>query len=141
MFEHVFKFTAEADGLRQLKREYTISELLSRSASTADSVAHICGRNFETPPFYLEYPFLGPDLLKWSEDKQQLSALSRTERLSLFLQIADTVAAAHSIGVLHKDPLGRCHILFLRYESPGGSNIDRGTVGREFRHEQGPCWT
>ena len=100
---HVFKFTAEADGLRQLKREYTISELLSRSASTADSVAHICGRNFETPPFYLEYPFLGPDLLKWSEDKQQLSALSRTERLSLFLQIADTVAAAHSIGVLHKD--------------------------------------
>lgn len=100
---HVFKFTADADGLRQLKREYTISQLLSQAPSTTDSVAAIVGRNFETPPFYLEYPYLGPDLLKWAETNQQLLTLNRDERLALFLQIADTVSAAHSMGVLHKD--------------------------------------
>ena len=76
---HVFKFTADADGLRQLKREHTISQLLSQAPSTSDSVAAIAGRNFETPPFYLEYPFLGPDLLKWAETDQQLRTLSRDE--------------------------------------------------------------
>lgn len=100
---HVFKFTADADGLRQLKREYTISQLLSQAPSTTDSVAAIAGRNFETPPFYLEYPYLGPDLLKWAETDQQLQKLNRDERLSLFLEIAHIVSAAHSMGVLHKD--------------------------------------
>ncbi len=100
---HVFKFTGDADGLRQLKREHTISELLSRAPTTCGSVTHICGRNFETPPFYVEYEYLGPDLLKWSDEGQQLQSLDEQARLELFLQIADTVAAAHSLGVLHKD--------------------------------------
>ena len=33
---HVFKFTLDADGLRQLKREYTLSELLSSASSTSE---------------------------------------------------------------------------------------------------------
>lgn len=100
---HVFKFTQQADGLRQLKREYTLSELLSRVPATADKVVSVCGRNFEEPPFYVEYPYLGPDLLSWAENNGQLSALSREARLDLFLQIADVVSAAHNVGVLHKD--------------------------------------
>lgn len=100
---HVFKFTLDADGLRQLKREYTLSELLSRAPSTSDTVTRVCGRNFEQPPFFVEYPYAGQDLLNWSENSDNLCNLSREARLELFLDIADTVSAAHDLGVLHKD--------------------------------------
>ena len=100
---HVFKFSRQAEGLRQLKREYTVSELLSKVPGTRNAVAIVCGRNFEQPPFYVEYPYLGPDLLKWAEEGDRLKSMSRDERITLFLQVADTLSAAHNLGVLHKD--------------------------------------
>ncbi len=100
---HVFKFARQAEGLRQLKREYTVSELLSKVPGTQNAVAIVCGRNFEQPPFYVEYPYLGPDLLKWAEEGDRLKSMNRDERITLFLQVADTVSAAHNLGVLHKD--------------------------------------
>ena len=114
---HVFKFTLDADGLRQLKREYTLSELLSSASSTSDNVTRVCGRNFEQPPFYIEYPYAGQDLLSWSENSNNLNNRSRAARLELFLNIADTVSAAHDLGVLHKD-IKPANILMS--ESPEG---------------------
>ena len=46
--------------------------------------------------------FGGDNLAQWAADGT-LSKLSMDARLALFLQIIDAVAAAHSVGVLHKD--------------------------------------
>jgi hypothetical protein len=41
--------------------------------------------------------------LAWDQATAALAQLTLPERLSLFLQIARTVAAAHALGILHKD--------------------------------------
>ena len=101
--KHVFKLTSTAEGLRQLKREYTLSTLMKESDSLAGSVSVVCGYNFENPPFFLESVYAGPDLLRWGHHGGHLLSMPRSERLQLFLQIADVVVAAHNLGVLHKD--------------------------------------
>ncbi len=101
--KHVFKFSSTAEGLRQLKREYTLSNLLQQSDTLVDSVSVVCGCNFESPPFFIESLYAGPDLLRWSQEGDQLVKMSRHGRLQLFLKIASTVAVAHNLGVLHKD--------------------------------------
>ena len=116
--KHVFKFTFSGDVLRQLKRELTLSAILQQSPSTQASVAAVCGHQFETPPFYIESHYLGPDLLNWARDQGGLASMTRDERLALFLQIAETVSSAHKLGVLHKD-LKPANILISR--KPDGS--------------------
>jgi len=59
--------------------------------------------NFHSPPFYLECRYGGMDLGRWAEQTPGLAGLDRERRIALFLLIADAVAAAHGVGVLHKD--------------------------------------
>ena len=59
--------------------------------------------NFETAPFFLECEFGGRNLVEWSADGDQLRGMALPDRLNIFLQIVGAVAAAHSVGVLHKD--------------------------------------
>jgi eukaryotic-like serine/threonine-protein kinase len=65
---------------------------MSSRCSTGTSSSRRTSSNAATP---------GPTLAAWSGD--HLAALDEPARLRLFLQIADAVAAAHSVGVLHKD--------------------------------------
>ncbi|MBN8888428.1 MAG: winged helix-turn-helix domain-containing protein [Rudaea sp.] len=99
--QRVYKFASSDDRLRALKREATLSRLLSESLDDQTHFVKLADWNFETPPFYLECTYGGENLLEWA--KQNLSATAREKRLAMFLQIADAVAAAHSVGVLHKD--------------------------------------
>src|SRR5262249_14488301 len=50
-----------------------------------------------------ECEYGGQSLTEWAAENDRLRALSLHERLGLLLQIAGAVAAAHQIGVLHKD--------------------------------------
>ena len=97
----VYKFASDEERLRALKREVTLLRLLEESVIDHDHLVDLIDWNFEHPPFFLECAWGGENLLEWS--KGSLSQLSREEVLQLFLQIADTVAAAHGVGVLHKD--------------------------------------
>jgi len=99
--KRVYKFGADGERLRSLKREATLSRVLQESLEDRSHFVDIIDWNFENPPFFLECHYGGQSLLEWSEGG--LAALDQEQRIALFLQVADAVAAAHGVGVLHKD--------------------------------------
>lgn len=99
----VYKFAVDGERLSTLKREVTLFRLLQQSLGARNDLVHILDWNFESSPFFIECEFGGESLDKWAKNTQALNELTQPQRMELFLQIADVVAAAHDVGVLHKD--------------------------------------
>lgn len=87
--------------MHSLKREVTLLRVLQDGLGDTDHVVEPLDWNFEQPPYFLECRYAGPTLTDWATE--HLATLDVPARITLFLQIADAVAAAHSVGVLHKD--------------------------------------
>jgi serine/threonine protein kinase len=101
--DRVFKFAHDANSLRNLKRESTLTRVLQQTFPESAAFVPVCGTNFSTAPYFMERDFVGPDLLQWAEHDGRLATLPLEERLELFGAIARAVAAAHSVGILHRD--------------------------------------
>jgi len=101
--QRVFKFAADGVRLKGLKREITISRFLRESLGDRPEFVRILEWNFETSPFFLESEYAGPNLAEWAEAQGGLSKVSLDARLHLLIDVAQALAAAHSIGALHKD--------------------------------------
>jgi DNA-binding winged helix-turn-helix (wHTH) protein/serine/threonine protein kinase len=99
----VFKFAADGVRLKGLKREVTLARLLRDSLGERPEFVRVLEWNFDSPPFYLESEFCGPNLAEWAESQGGLKAIPRATRLRVFLELAQGVATAHEAGVLHKD--------------------------------------
>ena len=99
----VYKFSRDGEQLAALKREVTLSRVLQEGLGQPDAFVRLIDWNFATPPFFLECEYGGLDLAKWAESERNLNLLPLTQRLTIFQQIVDAVAAAHGVGVLHKD--------------------------------------
>jgi len=99
----VFKFNRLGEALGSLKREARVHRLLQATLGPRPDRVQLLGWNFETPPFYLEWEFGGDNLDTWAGTDRHLESLDLNARLALFLQLADAIVAAHSVGVLHKD--------------------------------------
>lgn len=99
----VYKFATAGDRLAALKREATLYRVLHEGLGDRDDFVRVIDWNFEDAPFFLECAWAGVSLAHWAEDPAGLPALEGAARLATFLQIADAVAAAHRVGVLHKD--------------------------------------
>jgi len=97
----VYKFSADGEGLAALKREATLARVLQESLGERTDFVRVLDWNFDARPFFLECEYAGVNLLEWAA--QHLWGLARGDRLNLFLQVGQAVAAAHSVGVLHKD--------------------------------------
>jgi non-specific serine/threonine protein kinase len=99
--QRVYKFALDGERLRSLKREATLMRVLRESLDSHEHFVDIIDWNFEQAPYFLECGYGGIALGAWAE--QHLAQLSGAARIALFVQIADAVADAHSVGVLHKD--------------------------------------
>ena len=99
----VYKFSAGGERLASMKREATLYRVLRENLDERDDLVRIIDWNFETSPFYLECEYGGINLAEWAKQEPGLARLSQDARIALFLKVATAVAAAHSIGVLHKD--------------------------------------
>ena len=101
--QRVFKFASDSLRLRGLKREITVSRLLRESLGERPEFVKILEWNLENLPYFLESEYAGANLGEWAEQQGGLTAVPFTVRLQLLMDIAAAVAAAHGIGVLHKD--------------------------------------
>jgi eukaryotic-like serine/threonine-protein kinase len=101
--QRVFKFAGDGARLKGLKREITVSRFLRESLGDRPEFVRILEWNFETLPFFLESEYAGQNMAEWAEAQGGLSKVSPDVRLQLLVDVAKAVAAAHDIGVLHKD--------------------------------------
>jgi serine/threonine protein kinase/DNA-binding winged helix-turn-helix (wHTH) protein len=101
--QRVFKFASDGVRLKGLKREITVSRFLRESLGERPEFVRILEWNFESAPFFLESEYAGANLAEWAEGQSGLIAIPLAARLQLLIDIARAVAAAHGIGVLHKD--------------------------------------
>ena len=123
----VFKFAADGGQLKGLKREVTLARFLRESLGERPDFARVLEWNFDDPPFFLESEYGGANLAEWAESHGGLSKIPRELRLRLLVDIAKAVAAAHDIGVLHKD-LKPANVLVAE-ASEGGAQIKVADFG------------
>ena len=98
----VYKFPLDVLALSSLKREITLSRLLAEAGS--GRIARVLDWNLEQEPYFIESEYAaGGNLIQWANTLGGLSKLPLAVRVDLAAQVAETLAAAHSVGVLHKD--------------------------------------
>lgn len=125
----VFKFSRSEAGLRALKREATLQRYLGSVLGPRDDMVQLIAANFGHAPFFLETGHGGDDLLRWADRPEQpLAGLTPSERLELAIQICAAVAAAHSVGVLHKD-LKPANVLIRPAEGTRGWRVALADFG------------
>ncbi len=100
----VFKFARDGAGLTALKREITLFRLLNDTLGERADLVPILDWNLEEPPYFLESAWSpAGSLLDWSEAIGGIDTVPLPQRLELVAEAADALAAAHGVGVLHKD--------------------------------------
>lgn len=99
----VFKFCYDAERLRGLQREVTLFRILKHTLGDRDDIVPILDWNFKEAPFFLEAEHHGTDLVEWAMAAGGIAAVSLADRLLIAGQVATALAAAHSVGVIHKD--------------------------------------
>ncbi len=99
-----FKFCFDQDRLRSLKRELTLFRLLREVLGDRDDIARLYEVQLNEAPYFLEVEFTeAGDLNNWVRQQGGLAQVALSTRLDLVARTARAVAAAHSVGVLHKD--------------------------------------
>jgi len=102
--KRVYKFCFDPEHVRSLKREVVLFRLLKETLGHRDDITELIDWQFEESPFFLESEYSeGGNLLDWIESKGGIDSVPLETRLELVAQIAVALAAAHSVGVLHKD--------------------------------------
>jgi DNA-binding winged helix-turn-helix (wHTH) protein/TolB-like protein len=114
----VFKFASNAARFKALRREVTVFRFLRESLGERPEFVRIFEWKFDTPPYFLESEYGGPNLAEWAESLGGLGNIPLERRVLMVAKIAEAVAAAHGAGVIHKD-LKPANVLVARATNGG----------------------
>jgi len=100
----VFKFCFDVGRLRSFKRELLLFRLIRERLGPRRDIALLYEVQLEAPPFFLESEYCpGGTLKQWFEAKCANGDLPIGLRLEIVARVARALAAAHSVGIIHKD--------------------------------------
>jgi len=100
----VFKFAADGAGLAALRREITLGRLLRAGLGVRPDLVRILDWRLDELPAFIELPWYERgNLAEWARAQGGVGALPLGARIELAAQVADALAAIHSLAVLHKD--------------------------------------
>lgn len=141
--ERVFKFCFQLGRLRSLQREVTLFRLLRGALGERADIARIIDWQLEHEPYCIEseyYP--AGDFAEWAAASGGLASIVIDTRLALVAEVADALAAAHAVGVLHKDVKpGNVLIAMDAGGRPHARLADFGiatlSAGSRYRHGRG----
>jgi len=100
----VFKFCHDASKLKALQREITLFRFMRETLGGRDDIAALVDWQLEEPPFFIESEFAATgNLVDWFAAEGGAASIPLQERIDIIRRMAVALAAAHSVGVLHKD--------------------------------------
>ena len=102
--QRVFKFCFDVERLRSFKRELTLFRMIRTALGDRKDIARLFEVQLEASPYFLESEFSEKgNLSDWAKSIGGIKEVPLDSRIDLVARIADAVAAAHSVGILHKD--------------------------------------
>lgn len=100
----VFKFCFDVVRLRSFKREVLLFRLIREALGPRTDIATLYEVQLETAPFFLESEYCrGGILSDWIEERKARGGVPLAQRIEIVVKIARALAAAHSVGIIHKD--------------------------------------
>ncbi len=100
----VIKFARDELGVAALRREVALGRLLREGLGPRPDLIRILDWHFGDPPAFIETIWAEPgNLADWAARQGGAGALPLALRVDLAAQVAEALAAIHSMEVLHKD--------------------------------------
>jgi serine/threonine protein kinase len=100
----VFKFCTDAGKLKAFQREITLFRFLRETLGGRDDILALIDWQLDEPPYFIESEFsTSVNLVEWFQKEGGHAEVCSQDRLDVIRRTAVALAAAHSVGVLHKD--------------------------------------
>jgi eukaryotic-like serine/threonine-protein kinase len=102
--KRVFKFARDGSALTAIKREITLNRLLREALGPRPDIVRVLDWNLDEQPYFVELDYCSEgSISEWAERAGGIAVIPLETRLTIMARTAEAVAAAHSVGVLHKD--------------------------------------
>lgn len=102
--KRVFKFARDGAALTALKREITLHRLLREALGPRSDIVRVLDWNLDELPYFVELDHCSEgSVAEWAQRAGGIGAVPLATRLDIVARTAEALAAAHSVGVLHKD--------------------------------------